>query len=224
MLLFAMIPFVSNIKKAIPTLVGEDGLPDWRKLYDHMPVENMPWYNPNLDPDLAKALSGLKIQKGRFLDMGSGPGTQAIELARLGFDAVGSDISTKAVTQANERAKGTKARFLVDDVLATSLQEKFEFIFDRGCFHCFDAKDHPAYLKSLERILAPGGTFFLKCFSSEEIGTSGPKRYTREDLKRIFGPMFNIQSIDDTVYYANVGGSSPLDHEPKSLFAVMTKK
>ncbi len=215
---------MSNIQKAIPNLVGNDGMPDWRKLYDHMPVENMPWFNPNLDPDLAKALAAIGTQKGRFLDLGAGPGTQAIELTRLGFDTVGTDISAKAVEQANERAKGTNARFIVDDVLATSLNETFDFIFDRGCFHCFDAKDHAAYLKSLGQLLSPQGTFFLKCFSSEEPGTSGPKRYTRDDLNRIFGNAFDIQSINDTVYYGNIGGNSPLDHEPKSLFAVMRKR
>lgn len=215
---------MSNIQKAIPNLVGTDGMPDWRKLYDQMPVESMPWFNPKLDPDLAKALAATGTQKGRFLDLGAGPGTQAIELSRLGFDAVGTDISVKAMAQANERAQGTKARFVVDDVLATSLSEKFDFIFDRGCFHCFDAKDHVAYLKSLDQLLAPGGTFFLKCFSSEEPGTAGPKRYTRDDLKRIFSKAFDIQSIEDTIYYGNIGGNSPLDHEPKSLFAVMKKR
>lgn len=215
---------MSNIQKMIPNLVGADGMPDWRKLYDHMPVENMPWFNPKLDPDLAKALATLGVQKGRFLDMGAGPGTQAIELARLGFETVGTDISTKAVAQANERAKGTKARFVVDDVLATSLHEQFDYIFDRGCFHCFEPKDHSAYLKSLDQLLAPGGTFFLKCFSHEEPGTSGPKRYTREDLKQIFSRAFDIVSVDNTIYYGNIGGNSPLDHEPKSLFAVLKKK
>lgn len=214
---------VSNIQKSNPNLVGADGLPDWHKLYDNVPVEKMPWFNPNLDPDLAKALSTLP-KKGLFLDMGAGPGTQAIELARLGFDAVGTDISAKAVAQANERAKGTNARFVVDDALATSLREKFDYIFDRGCFHCFYPKDHPAYLKSVVQLLAPNGTLFLKCFSSEEPGTSGPKRYGHEDLKRIFGKALDIKSIDDTVYYANVGGASTLDHEPKSLFAVMKKR
>jgi len=214
---------MSDTPKPNPNLVGPDGLPDWRKIYDHVPVENMPWFNANLDPDLAKALSAIS-KKGSFLDMGAGPGTQAIELARLGFEAVGTDISDKAVAQANERAKGTNARFVVDDALATTLKEKFDFIFDRGCFHCFEAKNHPAYLKSLDQLLAPGGTLYLKCFSSQEPGTTGPKRYAPDDLKRIFGQAFDIKSIDETIYYANVGKSSTLDHEPKSLFAVMKKK
>jgi SAM-dependent methyltransferase len=215
---------MSNIGKTNPNLVGSDGMPNWRTLYDKMPVESMPWFNPKLDPDLARTLSARGIKHGNFLDLGAGPGTQAIELARLGFDVTGTDISPKAVTQAKERAAETKARFVVDDILATSLNEKFDLIFDRGCFHVFESKDHAAYLKSLGRLLAPGGTFFLKCFSAAEPGTTGPKRYTREDLGRIFGGQFDLLSVEDTVYYGNVGGSSPLDHEPRSLFAVMRRK
>jgi methylase of polypeptide subunit release factors len=34
----------------------------------------------NLDPDLELELEKLKIKKGSFLDLGTGPGTQAIKL------------------------------------------------------------------------------------------------------------------------------------------------
>lgn len=196
-------------------------MPDWRTLYDHMPVEAMPWYNPNLDPDLARALDRLGLKGGTFLDLGTGPGTQAIELARLGFDVTGSDVSPKAVELAGERARGTAARFVVDDVLDTKLGRAFDAVFDRGCFHVFDPIAHPAYLQSIRRLVKPGGVFFLKCFSATEPGDRGPRRYTPDALRRVFEGTFVVESIEDTVYYGNVGEHSPLDHEPRSLFAVM---
>lgn len=44
----------------------------------------MPWYNEKLDADLENEMKLRKITKGRFLDLGTGPGTQAIQLAKMG--------------------------------------------------------------------------------------------------------------------------------------------
>ncbi len=202
-------------------LVPGAPMPDWRTIYEHMPVESMPWFNPHLDPDLARAIDALGLKGGTFLDLGAGPGTQAIELARLGFDVTGSDISPRAVELAQERARGTAARFVVDDILDSQLGRAFDAVFDRGCFHVFAPGDHPAYLASLRSLVKTSGVFFLKCFSAEEPGEQGPKRYTPDALRQIFGGAFVVESVTDTVYHGNVGARSPLDHQPRSLFAVM---
>jgi hypothetical protein len=39
----------------------------------------MPWYNKNLDSDLEEELEKRKITKGRILDLGTGPATQAVQ-------------------------------------------------------------------------------------------------------------------------------------------------
>ena len=36
----------------------------------------MPWYNEKLDFDLKEKLNDMQFEKGIFLDLGSGPGTQ----------------------------------------------------------------------------------------------------------------------------------------------------
>ena len=56
----------------------------------------MPWYNENLDFDLENELNQRNITKGKFLDLGTGPGTQAIWLAKRGFKVIGSDLSESA--------------------------------------------------------------------------------------------------------------------------------
>jgi hypothetical protein len=40
----------------------------------------MPWYNENLDSDLEEEFERRKVSKGRILDLGTGPATQAIQL------------------------------------------------------------------------------------------------------------------------------------------------
>jgi hypothetical protein len=56
--------------------------PDWNNLYSSQNVETMPWYNENLDSDLEEELESRKISKGRILDLGTGPATQAKQLAK----------------------------------------------------------------------------------------------------------------------------------------------
>lgn len=54
--------------------------PDWETLYKSQQVESMPWYNETLDFDLELELDKLNLNEGIFLDLGTGPGTQAIKL------------------------------------------------------------------------------------------------------------------------------------------------
>ena len=73
------------------------GLGSWEELYSSKDAESMPWFYDKLDPDLEKALVDLGIKEGRFLDVGTGPGTQAIALAKMGFHVTGTDISETAI-------------------------------------------------------------------------------------------------------------------------------
>jgi methylase of polypeptide subunit release factors len=49
----------------------------------------MPWYNENFDSDLERELHGRKITHDggnkKFLDLGTGPGTQSIWLAKAHY-------------------------------------------------------------------------------------------------------------------------------------------
>ena len=110
---------------------------DWDSFYKENNVEKMPWYEKNLDPDLKYQINSKNITTGKFLDLGTGPGTQAIQLAKLGFDATGADISKNAIDKAKRLS--SIVRFVVDDILNSSFpDDAFDFILDRGCFHVFE--------------------------------------------------------------------------------------
>jgi methylase of polypeptide subunit release factors len=119
--------------------LGKD-FPDWNNLYNTQNVETMPWYNENLDSDLEEELERGKISKGRILDLGTGPATQAIQLAKRGLEVTGSDVSEAAIRRAREfyvhNNKDNEINFTVDNILNSKLKEKmFDYVFDRGCFH-----------------------------------------------------------------------------------------
>ena len=67
--------------------------PNWDNLYKSQNVETMPWYNEDLDSDLEEELEKNRITNGRILDLGTGPATQAVQLAKRGLQITGSDLS-----------------------------------------------------------------------------------------------------------------------------------
>lgn len=194
--------------------------PDWEKMYVEQAVETMPWFHPELDSDLERALDRLAIDSGSFLDLGTGPGTQAIALAERGFRVTGTDISETAVMKATALVaeKGLDLVFKVDDILSTGLNKKFDNIFDRGCFHVLDPEKRGDYVRIAAELLEPGGHLFLKTFSVEELMEGGPYRFTPDDIRDIFSRRFEVVSIEGSVFRGT------LPEYPKALFSILRKK
>jgi 2-polyprenyl-3-methyl-5-hydroxy-6-metoxy-1,4-benzoquinol methylase len=192
---------------------------DWEKYYTEEEVEKMPWYHAELDPDLKGALEKLDIRSGEALDLGTGPGTQAMALASAGFKVTATDISRTAVELAREKAakRGLDITFLEDDILSTGLDKEFDFIFDRGCFHSMHPEKRDEYVSIVAGLIKPGGYLFLKCFSRREKMEGGPYRFTPEELNGFFGLRLSVQSIEETVYHGT------MDPQPFSLFSIIQR-
>ena len=193
--------------------------PDWETLYKTQKVETLPWYNENLDSDLENELNQRNIIKGKFLDLGTGPATQAIWLAKRGFQVIGSDLSEAAIKRArNVYASEKDLDFIVDDILNSKLKESdFDYVFDRGCFHVLSSADRQIYISKIKGVLRDKGILFLKCFSDKEPRQEGPYKFSQQEIRDLFSKYFRIDSIKETVYQGT------LDPLPKALFAVMIK-
>ena len=211
---------MSEIKRAFP---------DWETLYKNQQVKSMPWYSENLDADLEEELEKRKINQGNLLDIGTGPGTQAIKLHERGLNVTATDLSETAIKKAkityqnvnsSSSNSSNKVDFRVDNILDSSLNEnEFDYIFDRGCFHVISTSDRKRYITQVNRILKDNGILFLKCFSDKEQGEEGPHRFSRDELRETFeSENFRMEKIKETVYQ---GTLNPL---PKALFAVMVKQ
>jgi len=190
---------------------------EWEKFYSDTETEKMPWYYPELDPDLEAVLGKMKISSGRVLDIGTGPGTQAMALAELGFEVTATDISAEAIRLCSEKARirGLSIKFQADDILHSKVAPGLDVIFDRGCFHALEPSKRESYREIIASLIAPRGLFFLKCFNIKETMEGGPYRFSPGEIRKIFSPRFSILSIDETVYQ---GTLTPL---PKALFVVM---
>jgi len=204
----------------------EKDFPDWNNLYNTQNVETMPWYNENLDSDLEGELEKRKISKGRILDLGTGPATQALQLAKRGLKVTGSDVSEAAINKARElhlhnnaNNKNMKIDFIVDNILNSKIRDKmFDYVFDRGCFHFLPIDKRPDYIKEIKRILDDRGILFLKCFSIKEPRQEGPYKFSEDGIRQLFRNDFIIMLIKDTVYQGT------LDPLPRDLFVVMSKQ
>ncbi len=193
----------------------------WEEQYREDNVETMPWFCPDLDVDVADAIRRLAITPTTALDLGTGPGTQAIELARLGFTSTGTDISPSAVRKAQQRTKkeSLAVDFVCDDVLESRLEGSFGLIMDRGCFHVLEPEQQQDYLISVAKLLAQNGYLLLKTFHKQEKSEEGPpNRFEASDIKKIFSGTFELIESHNSVF------ESTMDWNPKALFCILKKK
>lgn len=180
----------------------------------------MPWYEKNLDHDVENEIKSNNYDTGNLLDLGTGPGTQAMQLSKYDFEITATDISKSAIEKTKKLSN--EINFMVDDILNSKLPDKkFDFILDRGIFHIFDISQRHSYVEQIKRILNDDGILFLKCMSMEEknlVDNDMPHKLSKQDITDSFGVDFNIEKINDTVFSGN------LEINPKALFAVLKKK
>lgn len=210
-------------------MANDDELSKWELLYRDHDVKGLPWYIPDLDYDFEQALIDLGITKGDVLDLGTGPGTQAIALAEMGFNVTATDISQSAIDKAKaalsitvaghlHETKEIKVDFRVDDIVDTDLIGKYDVILDRGCFHVLPPGSRHEYVRAVYDLLREGGYLLLKCFSHEQEGTEGPYRFSPQEIEGNFAEWLNVLSITDSAF---IGTMNP---HPVALFCVMHKE
>jgi SAM-dependent methyltransferase len=135
---------------------------------------------------------------GTFLDAGCGTGEHTILAARRGAEALGIDISPRAIEIARRKAseRGVETSFEVLDALRLdALGESFETILDSGLFHVFDDAARTRYVTALQAALRPGGHLHLMCFSDTQPGDWGPRRVTEGELRAAFQSDWRIDSL-----------------------------
>jgi len=198
----------------------KENFSDWDTYYKENKIEDMPWYEKNLDHNLENEIMSKNLSTGKFLDLGTGPGTQAIQLAKQNFEVTATDISPHAIK--NAKKLSNKIHFLTDDILNSQLpNNEFNFIFDRGIFHVFEISQRPQYVKQIKRILDNDGILFLKCMSIDEKNISDndlPHKLSKQEIVDTFNDNFDIESIENSVFHGT------LEMKLKALFAVLKKK
>ncbi len=193
----------------------------WEDLYRNADVSQLPWYTPTLDVDLGSALLARLQEGGRVLDLGTGPGTQAIALAKRGYDVVATDVAPSAIAKAKHVAvrEGVRVDFRVDNILDSKLEDTLvDAVVDRGVFHVLPPRSRPRYVTTVHRILRPGGYLFLKAFSDKEPRQEGPYHFSAEELRSYFDGSFEILSIEDAKFQGTLADA------PRALIAAFRRR
>jgi 2-polyprenyl-3-methyl-5-hydroxy-6-metoxy-1,4-benzoquinol methylase len=140
-----------------------------------------------------------KNPSGRAIDLGCGTGTNAISLARHGWHVTGVDFANRAIEQARRKAReqNLSINFIVDDVTRLSdVIGPFDLILDIGCFHGILPNLRPVYLKSISRILVPGGTWLLYAMRQPPAANFSAPGVTEDEIVRL-STVFNLLHRED---------------------------
>ncbi|MEV7806859.1 class I SAM-dependent methyltransferase [Microbispora sp. NPDC088329] len=118
---------------------------------------------------------GRALPPGRALELGCGTGTNAVYLARHGWEVVAVDLVERAIEQAREKAEaaGVAVRLLHGD--ATRLDEldapgPYDLFFDLSCFCGIPPHRRDAYASGLTRRAAPGARLLMFGYGPGTLG------------------------------------------------------
>jgi ubiquinone/menaquinone biosynthesis C-methylase UbiE len=171
-----------------------------------LPAAGRDWLLPIYDP-FVKLLGGIgalntlldqaAIQKGhRILDIGCGTGTLAAMIKRRhpDVDVVGLDPDPKGLDRARRKAARAGLSIQFDQGFGDELpypEGFFDRVFSSFMFHHLPADEKESTLRSIRRVLKPGGSFHLLDFEGPEsrvlgvmsqAGFADPKKVGRKRL------------------------------------------
>ncbi len=163
----------------------------------------VPWADLAPNPHVVAWLDRALPEPGRVLDVGSGLGDTAEELARRGFDVVAFDVSPTAVDEASRRFPESRVDYRVADLLQlpATLTGAFDLVVECYTLQVLppDARAHA--IASLRRAVAPGGTLLVVARGREPEEPPGqmPWPLLRAEVEGIAGDDLVLASLEDFV-------------------------
>lgn len=190
---------------------------DWNASYSK---GDTPWDSGEPCLELRDVLKSLGLKRGLALDLGCGSGTNSIYLAREGFSVTAVDISQVALKKAKTKAieAGVDIRFIeatlpeFDISKYSFLEESFDFVFDRGCFHVMDASLREPYSSLVAGFLKKGGLYLVLTGNAREPRSPGPPVLTEKEIHAVFEKNFEIFQMRDFRFAGQGEGNDALGH------------
>jgi SAM-dependent methyltransferase len=138
----------------------------WTEFYRDR-EKKIPFFKNIPDENLVSYHNNGLLTSGKVLELGCGPGRNAIYLARQGWEVDAVDVSDTSLQWAKERAAESNAsiHFIHKNIFDLDIEEgEYDLIYDSGCFHHVAPHRRLSYTKLINKALKKGGHFALTSF------------------------------------------------------------
>ena len=146
------------------------------------------------EPDGTLVELASSLEPGRAIDLGCGPGRNAIWLARQGWRVTGVDASAVGLAQAKERAdrEGLSLELVHADLLRyVPPPANFELVVVANLH--FAPEDRQLFFARATAAVAPGGHLYVVGHHLDSLGRAGPpfpeRLYTEALLSDLLAPL-----------------------------------
>lgn len=185
--------------------------PFWDQFYQDR-TKKVPFFVEHPDENLVSHVASGLLQGGRMLELGCGPGRNAVYAALHGYEVDAVDISEEAIAWAKERAAEQQVRIQFECMSVYDLhvaEQAYDLVYDSGCLHQLWPHRRVGYLRMIQDALKPGGYFGMTCFAPgftemggaldrsdwevyRERSMKGGQAYSKEKLIEIMGDAFQL--------------------------------
>jgi SAM-dependent methyltransferase len=163
----------------------------------------VPWDDRVPNPHLVAWLDARPDVRGRALDVGTGFGDNAEELARRGLEVVAFDVAPTAIAGARARFPGSPVRYLVADLLAPPPEWRaaFDLVAETYTLQVLPPTERTVAAQTLRSVLAPGGTLLVIARGREATDPEGemPWPLTRAEMEGIGAGELFLTGFEDFV-------------------------
>ncbi|MES5957220.1 class I SAM-dependent methyltransferase [Bacillus fungorum] len=129
--------------------------------------KGVPFFTNKPDENLVNYFEKKLLNPGKVLELGCGPGRNAIYFAEKGCLVDAVDLSQESIQWATERAKekNVHVNFIYNNIFDLQIEEgTYDIVYDSGCFHHIAPHRRMNYINLVKKALKPGGYFAITCF------------------------------------------------------------
>jgi SAM-dependent methyltransferase len=138
----------------------------WNSFYSDRD-KAIPFFANSPDENLVSYFEKELFIQGKVLELGCGPGRNAIYFAEKGCIVDAVDLSQESLKWATERAKekNVSVNYINENIFELDIEEgTYDIVYDSGCFHHIAPHRRMSYLNLVKKALKPNGFFAITCF------------------------------------------------------------
>ena len=141
---------------------------NWEERYR---AGNTPWADNRPNPSLVGLVASHAQLSDTLLEVGCGHGHNAVELAKLGYRVIATDLSKTAIDRASSLAKEHNVWLdcrVLDVFNPSLLGQPIDVVYEKGVLHTFfSAASREDYINAVSQLLPEGGLWISVSGSAE---------------------------------------------------------